>query len=236
MDRESKLKRMASYWRNQDWDGFVMEILSVVIGIAITFAVDSWISDIREEKELKATLKLVVDELKDNVENMERVQKDVEFECRAAEYLMKFYGRFEECNEDSMKLYCNAPLQTTSVIVSSEALELLKTSSLFQKIKDKNLSLDIIRAYRSLESEAGSFDFYDKKKEKLLDAAMQEEAKALFATTKFNAAQMWTAMTSTDEGRQFLHEITISVHFGFGHEDTMEFVKSVIKQLEEETE
>lgn len=62
---------------------------------------------------------------------------------------------------------------------------------------------------------------------------MQEQAKALFARTNFSAAEMWTALTSTDDGKQFLHEISISVTYGFGYEDVESVVNEVIEQIEE---
>lgn len=62
---------------------------------------------------------------------------------------------------------------------------------------------------------------------------MQEQAKALFARTNFSAAEMWTALTSTNDGKQFLHEISISVTYGFGYDEVEEFVNTVIGQIEE---
>ncbi len=223
---------IADFCRRQNWENFIMEFLSVFLGIVITFAGTDWIEERNEQKNVHEALMLVSAELKDNVEIMREVQEHIDVESRAAKYLMQYYGNFEACERDSMRVYCNVPLELSPARVSDEALELLKNSALFQKIKDKDLALNIVRAYRSLSALCENYQYYNDKKQKLIDSAMQEKAKAVFARQHFTAAEMWGAITSTDEGKQFLHEIDISALSGFGYDATIEFVEQVINELD----
>lgn len=225
--------KIIAFWRRQDWEGFLMGFISVVLGIVITFGGEAWISSINEKNNVKEVLMLVCDELNNNIKIMDDVNEALELENRAAVYLMQYYDNFEACDKDSMRLYCNAPLSTLPTKPSQDALELLKTSALLPKVKDKTLMLNIIKAYKALQSETDNIDYYYDKKQKLVDEAMQEEAKAIFAQPHFTPAQMWSAITSTTEGRQFLHEINISVTFGFGHKETKQYLQDVVAEIEE---
>lgn len=223
---------IADFCKRQNWENFIMEFLSVFLGIIITFAGTDWIEERNEQKNVHEALMLVNAELKDNLDIMQEVQDHVDLELKAAKYLMQYYDNFEACEKDSMRLYCNRPLEICPARVSDEALELLKNSALFQKIKDKELALSIIRAYRNLNILRENYNYYNDKKQKLIDEAMQEKAKAVFARQNFTAAEMWEAITSTDEGKQFLHEIEISSECGYGYDDTREYVAGVISQLD----
>ena len=229
----SKKNRFSAFFHQQDWGGFLLNFLAVVLGIVITFWGESLISNHKEQKEVRDALILVRDELKDNMASLDSAQVMADQDNRAALYLMQYYDNFEACNRDSMRLYCNLPVSINPVTTSANAMELLKSAGLFQKIPDKTLALDIMRAYNAVDAYKHSFEFYNDKKNRLIDAALQEEAKALFASPHFTAAEMWTALTSTVEGRQFLHEINITVSMGFGHDEYIGYLDQVIGQLDE---
>lgn len=219
--------------RKWDWYAFFANFLAVVLGIFLTFAIQSLINERQEEKDVKAALQLVRNELLENVNEMDGIQASIDLEHNASLYLMQYYDNFEACHPDSMKKYCNVPLAVYPIELSDGALELLKSSALFQKIKDLDLSLNILRAYKWLSMEEQNFKYYNQKKEKMLDNAMQEKAKAVFASSHFTPAEMWNAITSTTEGRQFLHEINITTTFGFGHKEYKESIIKVVEAIDQ---
>lgn len=223
--------KVMSFFRRQDWEGFLMGFISVFLGIVLTFGGEAMISNHNEKQDVRNVLILVRDELNTNIEMITDVDEELKKQKDAAVYLMRYYDNFEACDKDSMRMYCNLPLSTISINSSKEALELLKTSALFQKIRDKELSLNIIKAYNRLQVVKESVDFYNEKLSKLIASALQEEAKAVFASANFTAVEMWNALTSTDEGRQFLYEIKISVTFGMGTEETVEVLQAVVDEI-----
>lgn len=236
LEEKKTSNKLKTLLQRFDWKAFWVNFLSVVLGIVITFGVENWIRNSNEKKDIKSALRLVCDEMKDNLQQLDRVKEQIKLENRAAIYLMNHIGKFDSCHQDSMVLYCNEPLKVYQISISSEALELLKSSSLFQKIPDKELALDIIRAYKMVGTCKDNYDFYYNKKQKLLEDAMQQRAKELFASQHFTAAEMWDAFTSTVEGKQFLHELNISATYGFSYDDIATILKDFLKELDEEIE
>lgn len=229
--KKTSQKGFVAFFRRQDWEDFAMKFLAVFLGIVITFAGNAWLNHRKEKKAVHKGLELVCDELQANIEMMDALQASVETEAQAAAYLQQYQGRYGECSEDSMALYCNVPFVMPTIKPSTAALELLKSAALFQNIDDKTVSLAVIQAYNAIEDEKVAFQYYYEKKQKLLDKAMQEEANEVFSRPMFTGAEAWASITSTTEGRQFLNEIIISKKAGFGHKDTKELVSKIIKDV-----
>lgn len=210
----------------------MLNILSVVIGIAITFAVDDWISDRKEKKDIDAALRLVRHELMDNVEALDTLQSKMLDEMHAIDFLVAHYDGFEKADQDSLKMYCNKPLEVHAFSISSDALELLKNSALFQKIPDKELALDIIRCYRSLEAYKEAHEFANRKKERLAEQFTKAPAlKALYAKVNFTAAEFWNAIISVDEGKEFLYEARVDLWGSMNYADVRREIVKVIDQM-----
>ena len=68
-------------------------------------------------------------------------------EKKAAAYFNDHRKTLGDCPGDSLDYYMGILFADASISVCSDALELLKNSSLFQKIGDEALSMKIIRAY-----------------------------------------------------------------------------------------
>lgn len=216
-----------------NWRDFFTNFLAVVLGIVITLLCNTWIGEHNERKDLRNTLSLVCDELQENLNLLDEIEAQCQLELQAAQYLTQYYDRFEECENDSMRLYCNAPLTVSRYNISDNALELLKTSQLIQKIGNKELALDIIRAYNTIRDEQEVINYYDEKKQKLLDNAMESGAKSVFARNHFTAAEMWQGLTDNEDGRQFLHEIIISNRMGLGFDETRQTLQNIIQQIKQ---
>lgn len=225
---------LVQFLRRRNWESFVMNLLAVILGIVITFAGEAWVKEREEHRDVNEALRLVRDELRENRATLCFLDQQTAKEGRAARYLSGYFGCYERCDRDSMVAYCNLPLSTSTAELSDDAMELLKSSSLFQKIEDKELALNIIEAYNMQKTEYNNYRLYYDKKKELVDKASQEEVSALFARTDFTAAEMWNAFSSTNEGRQFLNEISISVQMGFGHPEFTEAVDDVIERLDRE--
>ena len=223
-----------AYLRRQDWGGFILNFLSVVLGIVLTFWGDALIKEHNEKEDVRKTMQLVYDELYDDVQELKSVDKNLQLECDAATYLRQFYGRFTERERDSMIRYCNAPLSAVTFEVSDDALELLKTSALLPKIENKELALKVIGAYHTLSSVENGINFYIEKKKQMLDDARQEQMRAVFAKPHYSAAEMWEAITSTEEGRHFLNEIIVQRKMSLDLTPYIEYVESIIDQIREQ--
>lgn len=200
------MKRNKTY--NKEWFGYLMNFVAVCLGIIITFAGQGLINRKTERKEVKSSLILVKNELQDNLSYIELADSMLANYSAAAQFLIRYEGRYAEAPEDSLAIYCNIPLTVFEITHSEEALELLKNSNLFTKIKDLDLSLEIIHTYGAIADEMTLVKFYNENKNNYLDDAMTCKVKDVLARDNITAEQLWTAITDSREGRQFLRELS----------------------------
>lgn len=200
------MKRNKTY--NKEWFGYLMNFVAVCLGIIITFAGQGLINRKTERKEVKSSLILVKNELRDNLSYIELADSMLANYSAAAQFLIRYEGRYAEAPEDSLAIYCNIPLTVFEITHSEEALELLKNSNLFTKIKDLDLSLEIIHTYGAIADEMTLVKFYNEHKNNYLDEAMTCKVKDVLARDNITAEQLWTAITDSREGRQFLRELS----------------------------
>lgn len=223
LNMDSKKKKI-------DWVGFFMNFLAVVLGIVITFCGEGLISSKQERDAVKSSLLLVCNELQDNKDNIVFIDSALVEYANASTFLIKYEGHYNDAPKDSMARYCNIPFTSYTFAASESALELLKTSSLFTKIKDNNISLDIIRAYAAIRDEFEVIEYIIDKKDKYLEDAMYGEAKAVMANSNVTAVELWTSMVKTIEGRQFLRELYRLQHF-HSSEETLASIDSTIQKI-----
>jgi len=195
------------HFQSDDIKSFLLNFFAVVLGIAITFGCDAIVSAKKEKAEVRSSLNLVKNELKDNVSYVMAGDTALLNYAKAARFLIRYEGRYQEAPADSLNMLCNYPLTIMKVETDEDALDLLKTSSIFTKIKDQELSLDIIRAYGLIEERVivlkMVFDMVNSSRE----AAMTPSVNKSVACDNLTAEILWTAITSEDPGRQFLREL-----------------------------
>lgn len=194
--------------KNRDWFGYLMNFVAVCLGIAITFAGQGIINRHAERNEVKRSLILVKNELKDNISYIEYSDSVLALFSDAAQFLIRYEGRYAQAPADSMAAYCNVPLTVFEISYADDALELLKTSSLFTKIKDLDLSLEIIHTYGAIADEMSVVRFYHERKGEYLEDALVGKVKDVLAKDNVTAVQLWDAITSTKEGKQYLRELS----------------------------
>lgn len=194
--------------KSRDWFGYLMNFVAVCLGIAITFAGQGIINRHAERIEVKRSLLLVKNELQDNISFIEYSDSVLALFSEASRFLIEYEGRYDQAPEDSMAALCNVPLTVYEISHADDALELLKTSSLFTKIKDQNLSLEIIHTYGAIADEMAVVRFYHERRGKYLEDALDGEVKDVLTNDDITAEQLWSAITSTKEGKQYLRELS----------------------------
>ena len=143
---------------------FVNRLLPVVTGIAITFTVQGMVNRAHTRREVRSALQLVRTELSYNREDIAELKEYFQNEMTSARYLKKHTDlvkklkRLDSATADTVKNHLGIVAADVTVVFPHDALELLKMSSLFQKIGDNSLSMKIIRAYDSCSQMAISVD------------------------------------------------------------------------------
>lgn len=194
--------------KKRDWFSYLMNFVAVCLGIVITFAGQGIINRHAERNEVKRSLILVKNELQDNISYIEYSDSVLALLSEASRFLIRYEGRYDQAPADSLAAYCNVPLTVFEISHASDALELLKTSSLFTKIKDQDLSLEIIHTYGAIADEMAVVKFYHERKGKYLEDALNGKVKEVLTNDYITAVQLWSAITGSREGKQYLRELS----------------------------
>ena len=142
------------------WASFFAELLAVVLGIVITFAVQGMIDRAQDRKNVRSALELVRVELSSHLEDIGLLKDHLAQQRLSAKYLEENQDNLDNCPADIVKYHQGMVNAEVSVFLSHDALELLKNSSLFQKVGDNALSLKIISAYDTCEQMATEMNNY----------------------------------------------------------------------------
>lgn len=152
--------RVKQISREYKFGDFFRNFIAVMLGIIITFAGSDWITERNIQKELEKSLQLVKSELLLNKETIQEMGNRVAWEQKAARYLFKYKNKRNEISQDSVNQYLPFLFQWSKFTFTNDAIEMLKTSSLIQKIRNKELALQIIKAYGIIKAVESSFEMY----------------------------------------------------------------------------
>ena len=130
---------------------FVNKLLPVVTGIAITFTLQGIVNRSHERKSVRSAMELVRTELNSNLKDIDHLNDFLKQEVISAKYLSDHQQDLASCPTDIVKYHKGQVNAYVSLALSQNALELLKMSSLFPKVGDNDLSMEIIRAYDACE-------------------------------------------------------------------------------------
>ena len=132
--------------------GFFSNLVAVILGIVITFAVQGMINRAQDRKDVRSALELVRSELATNLEDIGMLDEFLDETQVSARYLAAHEKDLAKCPEDSVLYHTGVIYADVSVALSHDALELLKMSTLFPKIGNNDLSMKIIRAYDTCDA------------------------------------------------------------------------------------
>lgn len=180
-----KIRNMSTEYKLGD---FFRNLIAVILGIVITFVGSDMITEHNTQKEIKTALLLVKSELLINKEQIIGMGDQVTLEQRAARYLLKYKNRMQEASQDSLKQYSHLPFQSYSFSIINDAMEMLKSSALIQKINDKKLAIQIIKTYSSIKAAYEHFQFFNTTKRELQEkfAAVPEIQRYLIENSVIN--------------------------------------------------
>ena len=146
------------------WKSFFSELVAVILGIVITFAGQGAIDRAHSRKEVRSALQLVRTELISNRQDIADLRETLDQVQQSAQYLndnpelLNNVHRLDSATLNTVTYHQGMVYAEVSVTLPHDALELLKTSSIFQKIGDNTLSMKIIRAYDTCQNIVESID------------------------------------------------------------------------------
>lgn len=175
-----KAKTVIKSWHLGD---YLRQLSIVVVGIVISFWGSDLITNRVHQKEVRNTMQLVIEELRRNRDELKRyeqwIAKDIRFSCLLTECNLNL----DEIPQDTLVHYDGFSSQLFSLSNRTDALDVMKGSSLMQYIPDKLLLQNILQVYYDLEELTENTDIYYKYKQELiinpiLNAHPDEKGKA----------------------------------------------------------
>jgi len=148
---------MKNFFKRVDWVAFLSNIAAVILGIVITFSIQGIIDQSNEKDDVNSALSLVREELCGCLSDISQSAQIMDMEHYSSLYIVSQADSIDACPPDSLEYYGQTLIKEMILTLPNDALELLKSSSLFPKIGDNSLSLKIIRAYDQCEAVATLF-------------------------------------------------------------------------------
>jgi len=142
------------------------DIMVVVIGIAITFSLNNWISKRNERKDVQLYLNAVKMELEDNLKNVENIYIYHKEARKLSEYLRSC--KPDTYQLDSLNKYLRIIQSSQTFIWKTSAFEMFKMSGTMRLLKDKELLASIWNTYERFEFIKNQNNSHMQKKDDLM--------------------------------------------------------------------
>lgn len=208
---KKKAKHIVRNWKLGD---FFRNFAAVVLGIILTFIGSDLITKYKNQQEMKQAMQLVKDELLTNRKTIEDILARELAEQAAAKYLLNHKDSLDKVPQDSINRHAPLPGRIGTYSYTADALEMLKTSSLMQQIKNKELSMQIIRSYDAIKSANLIFGSFIDTKKMFLEKIFADKKLSALVTqqqSQESMAKMWQEMLRYPEGISLLQMI-ITTH------------------------
>lgn len=204
-------KKTFSKWT---WREYLLQLSVVIAGIVVTFVGSGQIERWRQAHEVKVTMQLVYDELKTNRTELERICKKLRYDRRGMLMFQDYGMDVDKIPTDSLEKYMFIIGSIKDLLLQTDALEVLKTSGVIPSIGDKQLLMETIGCYRTLDGFNVTLKFYNQRK---IDAMNH-----LFANSKMlrfssdNPREGWGYMMSDPMCSAFIG----TAAYNFGEDET----------------
>lgn len=155
--------------RNRRVSDYLCQLSVVVLGIIITFAGSSLISNCITQNKLKTALRLLVTELETNQQTVVDMKARYERERDFGQYLHRYKHDFAQASDDTLNEHQYLFFQINETSPMTEAFEMLKTSGLLQEISDQHLILQILTTYKNIQHAYSNYAFYYDNKSRITE-------------------------------------------------------------------
>lgn len=196
----NKIGNVVRNWKLGD---YFRQLSIVVLGIVITFLGSDWISNQSRQKEVRAAMQLVIEELKYNKLQLKQFESEYGLDRRMAIKLIDHDFDSDHMPIDTLRKYERFVTGIYTFGYTTDAMEVLKSSSLMQQVPDKRLLLDILHTYNKLKITSFEITSYcDMKEEVLFDYSLSMNEKERMETSE-SLSLLYRAYFSQDRVRNF---------------------------------
>lgn len=196
-----KIKTTIRGWRPGD---YVRQISVVVIGILITFAGSNLITNCSEKRDVQDIMLLIRDEMENNRDRFKGAIAEFNIDERISTLLVEHDMKLQTIPEDSLRQFGFVLGHYRIFSYQKNAMDMLKSSMLMQKISDKEFLLSLIGAYETLENFKFLItDYYDLKDQVISPFHMSLTDEQYNSLLK-GGYEMWEIYLSNNQVRNFM--------------------------------
>lgn len=135
-------------WRMGD---YFRQFSIVTAGVVVTFTGSALISNRATNREINSTIGLIINELEGNNRDLAVFIEKHQQDRVIAGYLVGSDFDVSSIAQDTLRKYQPFISQLSDFQYSADALDVLKSSSLMQKISDKEMLLNLIETYQGFQ-------------------------------------------------------------------------------------
>ncbi len=183
-----RMKEVLKSWRLSD---YFRQLSTVVIGVLITFWGSDLVSQHARQNEIRSVMQLIAQELQDNQETLQIVSSNIRNDIRMSQILLKENFNLDAIPADTISKYNRLFTSTSTLYVLSDALEVLKNSSLMQHIPNKQLLRELLWTYNRLYELQNTVRSYYGWKDQIIKESVSRltQEQSLVAVTNMNELQ-----------------------------------------------
>lgn len=173
MGNIDKIKSAIKDWRLGD---YFRQFSIVAAGIIVTFWGSDKLTEHTRQKEVRAVMQLVAEELEYNREELHDIRRLLNIDIHMSSLLLERKMDISEIPMDTLWKYGKLFNNMAEFFYRTDALDVLKGSSLMQYIPDKRLLQDVLQAYFELERRRKDVsDYYAAKTNVIMGTAMSQK-------------------------------------------------------------
>ena len=196
-----KIKSTIKGWRLGD---YFRQFSIVAAGIIVTFWGSDRITEYSRQKEVRAAMQLVAEELEYNRKELRNIKHLLDIDRNMSSLLIKHKMDISGIPRDTLTKYDKLFNNMNELSYRTDALDVLKGSSLMQYISDKRLLQDVLQIYFELGKRKKDIgDYYAAKTDVLMGLAMSKNIKFALETNDSLLDQV-SFLISNDEFVNFV--------------------------------
>ena len=133
--------------KNKNWSGFFTNLLGVILGIMLTFGVNSLWQKREDKKKTKEMLILVRKELEINKEWFKNHEKTIRKEYRVYKNIIEAKDNLAVIPMDTMQIYLSLMGSFSDSQLTTTAWQIFQNSEIIQKMTHKELVIRLTECY-----------------------------------------------------------------------------------------
>lgn len=182
------------------WQDYMTELSVVVLSIAITFYGEARIEQYNEQQEDREVMKMIMNELQENKDELENLQKRCTKDVLFSSLLQRYMEHGDIPAPDTLQLFNRYHYLYPQWIFKRNAFDVMKNSGVMQRMDDKELLMLIFDCYDQIEIVKEMGNQYKNERFRMI----MEYSSAITDTREENTLKQWKQIECYPPFRNYL--------------------------------